>query len=102
MDLKEHLSQRLGGIQVDCDDAQRCLVQWLPDSGAEVDAMGQKDLDKIDPHLKLNLSPDNLRVHAANGGRFNVLGKLDAQLTIGQILLNNPSRPNRPTNATSQ
>ena len=27
MDLKEHLSQRLVGIQVDCDDAQRCLVQ---------------------------------------------------------------------------
>ena len=39
MDLKEHLSQRLVGIQVDCDDAQRCLVQWLPDSGAEVDRL---------------------------------------------------------------
>ena len=82
MFLKEHLSQRLVGIQVDCDDAQRCLVEWLPNSGAEVDAIGQIDLDTIDPHLKLNLSPDNLRVHAANGGRFNVLGKLDAQLTI--------------------
>ena len=54
------LSQRLVGIQADCDDAQRCLVQWLPDSGAEVDAIGQKDLDKIDPHLKLTLSPNNL------------------------------------------
>ena len=84
MNLKEHLSQRLVGIQVDCNDAQRCLVQWLQDSGTEVDAIGQKYLDKIDPHLKLNLPPDNLSVHAANGGRFNVFWKLGAQLTIGQ------------------
>ena len=57
-------------------------IRWLPDSGADVDAITVKDLATLDSDLHRNLAPDRRAVHAANGARLHSLGTVAAVLTL--------------------
>ena len=54
-----HLAEKSHGkfikVDVSCADASTSSLFWLPDSGAEIDAIGvdHEDLDTIDRHLRL-------------------------------------------------
>ena len=75
-------SNRLLEVGVTCDDMSASRVLWLPDTGADIDAIGLSDLDKIDPSLKQNLALPSAEVHAANGAKLNSLGTLPADLEV--------------------
>ena len=81
-----HLAEKSHGkfikVDVSCADASTSSLFWLPDSGAEIDAIGVEDLDTIDRHLRLNLAPDYSKVYAANGTCLGSLGQLEACLTL--------------------
>ena len=59
-----------------------CAIGWLPDTGADVDAISLTDLNGIDPSLRMNLVPDTADVQAANGTALDSIGKLEAQLSF--------------------
>ena len=40
---------------------------WLPDTGADVDAISQRDAERIDSHLSQRLSDERLKICAVNG-----------------------------------
>ena len=58
-------------------------IQWLPDSGADVDALTVADLEALSPDLKGRLVKDTAVVLAANGGDLGPMGTLPATLSLG-------------------
>ena len=81
-------------------DCQRCLVDlavqpddapepktvaWLPDSGADVDAIGLDGLRAIDPYLEYNLADDSDNVRAANGESLGNMGMFRAELGLNNF-----------------
>ena len=78
----EVASSQLVGIGVSCEDTPTTEIQWLPDSGTDVDAISVADLDQLDPDLKWNLARDTQSVSTANGGSLGPRGTLDIQLHL--------------------
>ena len=58
-------------------------VCWLPDSGAEIDAMSEQDYMQLGTRPQ-ELSPDPDRVHAAGGGELDSAGVFQANLQLGR------------------
>ena len=58
-------------------------VCWLPDSGAEIDAMSKQDYMQLGTRPQ-ELSPDPDRVHAADGGVLDSAGVFQANLQLGR------------------
>ena len=63
------------------NDCQR-EIRWLPDSGADVDALSAQDFNRLGPDQQNHLAPDRQLVCAANGGELGSLGTLSATLTL--------------------
>ena len=57
-------------------------TSWLPDSGAEVDALTERDFAKLHPLPKV-MPPDKDKVVAANGGCLDSVGVFRAKLELG-------------------
>ena len=57
----------LVAIQTQIDGTGVDDTRWLPDSGADIDAMSAKDLATVDPNLLKNLAPEHYAVRAVNG-----------------------------------
>ena len=57
-------------------------MQWLPDSGADVDAVSAESLQKLDQYLPLNLANGRDNVITANGSKLNSMGTVDGTLTL--------------------
>ena len=57
---------------------------WLPDTGADVDAISQTDAKRIDSHLSQRLSDERLKICAANGERLESLGTCLVTLKLGE------------------
>ena len=57
-------ADHLVAIQTKIDGTGIGDTRWLPDSGADIDAMSAKDLATVDPNLLKNLAPDH---HAVSG-----------------------------------
>ena len=57
-------------------------TSWLPDSGAEVDALTERDFAKLHPLPKV-MTPDKDKVVAANGGSLDSVGVFRAKLELG-------------------
>ncbi|XP_065196416.1 uncharacterized protein LOC135827906 [Sycon ciliatum] len=73
---------KLVTVGVAIQGGSSCAIGWLPDTGADVDAISLTDLDGIDPSLRMNLVPDTADVKAANGTALDSMGKLEAQLSL--------------------
>ena len=57
-------------------------IPWLPDTGADLDAMSMTDLARLDHNLIRNLQRDTDEVFAAGGQDLGRLGKLKATLHL--------------------
>ena len=84
--------QKIGSSKAQLDDisvsrpgsATTTTFAWLPDTGADVDAISQTDAERIDSHLSRKLSDERLRVCAANGERLESLGTCLVTLKLGE------------------
>ena len=70
----DHLISILVTLHNDCQHE----IRWLPDSGADVDALSAQDFHRLGPDLQHHLAPDRRLVCAANGGELGSLGTLSA------------------------
>ena len=73
----DHLITILVALHNDCQHE----IRWLPDSGADVDALSAQDFHRLDSNLQHHLAPGQL-VCAANGGELDSLGTLSATLAL--------------------
>ena len=71
-------ADHLVAIQTQIDGTGVGDTRWLPDSGADIDAMSARNLAAIDPNLLKNLAPDHHAVHAANSHQLQPLGIIPA------------------------
>ena len=62
------------------DSTKSCRLQWLPDTGSEVDAAGRKELKHLG-YSECDLEPDSSVVTNADGGFLRSLGKVSVTLT---------------------
>ena len=74
----DHLISILVTLHNDCQHE----IRWLPDSGADVDALSAQDFHRLGPDLQHHLVPDRQLVRAANGGELGSLGTLSATLAL--------------------
>ena len=74
----DHLISILVTLHDDC----QLEIRWLPDSGADVDALSAQDFNRLGPDLQNHLAPNCQLVRAANGGELGSLGTLSATLTL--------------------
>ena len=68
-------------MRVSADRADREL-NWLPDSGADVDALTVRDVATIDSDLHRNLAADRHTVRAANSAQLKSLGTIPASFHL--------------------
>ena len=64
-------ADKLVDIEVQCEDATRQAIKWLPDSGAEVDAMSEQDFTSLTSKPKV-LLPERETVLVANSERLHL------------------------------
>ncbi|ODN00004.1 Transposon Tf2-6 polyprotein [Orchesella cincta] len=55
-------------------------IMWLPDTGADVDAISIQDIQSLGDKAKAQLTPDKQEVYAANGSSLGPVGSISAVL----------------------
>jgi len=63
-------------------------LQWLPDTGADIDAIGIAQLRKSFPDAEKQLSPDHDDVRAANGESLGPVGLIPLVMQLGKKTYN--------------
>ena len=63
---------------------QPTSMQWLPDTGSDIDAIGLNQLSFLGDFPE-NLKADTDIIHAANGTALHSLGRIEATLTLGSV-----------------
>ncbi|CAL8135979.1 unnamed protein product [Orchesella dallaii] len=62
--------------------AQSYTIMWLPDTGADVDAISIQDIISLGEHAKDQLIPETQEVYAANGSSLGPVGSIHATLNL--------------------
>ena len=60
------------------------MLDWVPDTGSDVDAMGTRQLKHIGGFVE-NISPDTDIVTSVNDERLKSVGRIAATLSAGSI-----------------
>lgn len=68
-------------ILVACDGTAPQPLRWLPDSGADVNAVNEDSLKELDEHFPLDLVSIRDAVVAANCSKLNGPGMVSVTLT---------------------